>query len=75
MAKGEALSDLELDNLFASHLTPADRKYFTNWSLMLRLEWEQSKAMDRPLSDIWCLRPAERQQQGHCLARLVVIHV
>lgn len=58
-----------------AHLSPAHRRYFLDWSRMLRLEWEETRQRSRgsgTVSDIWCVDPRVRQAQGSCLSHLQV---
>ncbi len=51
-----------------------ERSLSSQWSLMLRLEWEEGGGggRKRGLSDIWCLDPTTRQANGTCLGHLRV---
>ncbi|KZS13982.1 DNA replication ATP-dependent helicase/nuclease DNA2 [Daphnia magna] len=54
------------------HLTSAHQNYFLHWSKMLRLEFEESQARSRSISDIWCIDPLDREAQGYCISFLQV---
>lgn len=40
---------------------------------MLRLEFEESQARSRSISDIWCIDPLDREAQGYCISFLQVL--
>ena len=54
------------------HLSQPHQQYFLKWSLMLRLEYEESVLRKRSLSDIWCVDPRIREASGTCLSHLLV---
>jgi DNA replication ATP-dependent helicase Dna2 len=54
------------------HLSQPHQQYFLQWSLMLRLEYEESVLRKRNLSDIWTMEPRIREASGTCLSNLKV---
>lgn len=70
----EDASDIPLTPPYdaAAHLSPSHRKYFLEWSRMLRIEWEESQQRNRGVSRIWCVDPKIREAQGSCLSFLKV---